>query len=115
MNSAFKGRIYQQLRLFDKIERKYVTLMSKTNLTYLFFLHLISGIGQSSQGGFTCEEYAKIDLNKYGKYIKDFGKIRHIFYKNENASVPGKMRIHFFIWMMRLKKYRIAGKVMGLR
>ena len=43
MNTALKTRIYQQLRLFDKIEDNLSGKLKEENIAYLFFIHLISG------------------------------------------------------------------------
>ena len=44
MNSLSKEVIFQQLRLFDKINENLSEKLKEENITYLFFMHLISGI-----------------------------------------------------------------------
>lgn len=115
MNTAFRKRIYQQLRLFDKIERYLENTVLEEKLVYFFFLHLISGIGQSLQGGLTSHEFEQIDFLKYDYWIKKFKMIQKNFFINENASIFGKTKIRLFVWLMQKRKYRLAGKVMGLK
>lgn len=115
MNTAFKTRICQQLRLFDKIEETLRNVLEEKKLIYLFFMHLISGIGQSKQGGLSCLEFSKIDFRKYRNWINKFKVIQNKFFANENASRLGRIRIQLFVWLMTNKKYKLAGKVMGLK
>lgn len=114
MNTASKGRIYQQLRLFDKILKSMSGELSEENLSYLFILHLLSGIGQSAQGGLTSKEFAEIDFSKYHKWLKVFKKMKNPFFANEHTGIPGKIRINLFLQLMLCKKYKFAGKIMGL-
>lgn len=115
MNTASKGRIYQQLRLFDKILKSMSGVLSEENLSYLFILHLLSGIGQSAQGGLTSKEFAEIDFSKYHKWLKVFKKMKNPFFANEHSGMLGKVRINLFLHMTLCKKYKIAGKIMGLK
>lgn len=115
MNTAFKRRIYQQLRLFDKIEECLKNVLEEKLIVYLFFMHLISGIGQSQQGGLGCQEFSQIDFSKYTGRINKFKMIQNEFFRNENASELGRMRIQLFACLMKRKKYMLAGKVMGLK
>lgn len=115
MNSLSKEVIFQQLRLFDKINENLSEKLKEENITYLFFMHLISGIGQSKQGGLSCHEFSKIDFSKYRVWIDRFKMIQNQFFINENASDLGRMRIQLFGWLMKRKKYMLAGKVMGLK
>lgn len=114
MNTASKGRINQQLRLFDKIKNSLSGILSEENMTYLFLMHLISGIGQSIQGKLTCMEFAQIDFAQYYYWFQNMDKVLPQFFKNENASQLGKVRIQIFLYLMRYKKYRLAGKLMGM-
>lgn len=114
MNTLSKKRIYQQLRLFLKIRKACQELLSDKNIVYLFFMHLISGIGQARQGGMTSKEFAEIDFSDYTE-INEFKKIKKDFFGNERASIAGRMRIQLFVWLMKNKKYKLAGKVMGLK
>lgn len=115
MNTASKGRIYQQLRLFDKILKSLSGVLTEENIAYLFLLHLLSGIGQSAQGGLTSNEFAEIDFSKYHKWLKVFKKMKKLFFVNEHTGMPGKVRINLFLHLMLCKKYKIAGKIMGLK
>lgn len=114
MNTALKTRIYQQLRLFDKIEDNLSGKLKEENIAYLFFIHLISGIGQSKQSGLSCFEFSQIDFEKYRNWINKFKLIQNKFWANENASQFGKIRIQLFVWLMKRKKFMLAGKLMGL-
>lgn len=115
MNTVSKGRINQQLRLFDKIQNRLSGILSEENVTYLFLMHLISGIGQSMQGGLTSKEFAQIDFEKYGCWFNNVDNVKLEFFKNENASQLGKLRIQLFLYLMKNKKYNLAGKLMGLK
>lgn len=115
MNTASKGRIYQQLRLFDKILKDMSCVLSEDNLSYLFVLHLLSGIGQSLQGGLSSKEYSEIDFSRYHKWLKVFKKMKNPFFTNEHSGMPGKVRINIFLRLMLCKNYKLAGKIMGLK
>lgn len=115
MNTAFKKRIYQQLRVFEKVQECLRETLENEKIVYLFFMHLISGIGQSRQGGFGCQEFSQIDFSKYSEWINDFKLIKNDFFEKESASKLGRIRIQLFVWLMKNKKYRLAGKVMGLK
>ena len=114
MNTASKGRIYQQLRLFDKILKSMSGVLSEESLSYLFILHLLSGIGQSLQGGLSSKEFAEIDFSKYQKWLKIFERMKKLFFENEHTGMLGKVRINLFLRLMLCKKYKISGKIMGL-
>ena len=114
MNTASKGRIYQQLRLFDKILKSMSGVLSEESLSYLFILHLLSGIGQSLQGGLSSKEYAEIDFSKYQKWLKIFERMKKLFFENEHTGMLGKVRINLFLHLMLCKKYKISGKIIGL-
>lgn len=114
MNTASKGRIYQQLRLFDKILKSMSGVLSEESLSYLFILHLLSGIGQSLQGGLSSKEYAEIDFSKYQKWLKIFERMKKLFFENEHTGMLGKVRINLFLHLMLCKNYKLAGRIMGL-
>lgn len=115
MNSASKNRIKQQLRLFDKIQDKLNQIINEKSIMYLFLMHLISGINQSKQGQLSCEEFARIDFNKYSSFFYDVDEIKDDFLRNEHASQFGKIKCGIFLYLMKRKKYKIAGKIMGLK
>lgn len=115
MNTASKDRIYQQLRLFDKIQERLSGILSEENMTYLFFMHLFSGIGQSMQGQLASKEFAQIDFIQYSNLFRNVDKVKEKFFKNENASRLGKIRVQLFLYLMKKRKYKFAGKVMGLK
>lgn len=111
MNTASKNRIYQQLRLFEKIITKIGALLDTENISLFFICHIISGILQSQ--GLGIEEFAQIEWNKYSKYLDKLELKR--FFRNEHASFLGRMRIKLFFEFMKNKKYKLAGRVMGLK
>ena len=116
MNTSSKERFFQQLRLFDKIKEMIFMLIKNENLIYLFWMHIISGIGQSAKGGLTSKQFTnEVDFTKYKDYIKNFNIIKKRFFINEHATILGKIRVCCFSLLMRLKKYRLAGIVMGLK
>lgn len=115
MNTASKGRIIQQLRLFDKIQNSLTGILSNKNIAYLFLMHLISGIGQSKQGYLTSKEFAQIEFEKYFKWFRKIDKVKADFFKNEKASYLGKARIQLLLYLMKHRKYQLAGKLMGLK
>lgn len=115
MNTTSKGRIIQQLRLFDKIQNSLTGILSENNITYLFLMHLISGIGQSMQGGLTSKEFAQIEFGKYSNWLQKIHKVKGLFWINENASILGRTRIQIFLFMMNHRKYQLAGRIMGLQ
>lgn len=115
MNTFSKERVYQQLRLFDKIQRCLTGILSDENMKYLFLMHLVSGIKQSADGGMTSEEFAEIDWKKYRSEIDKCRQIEQFFLKNENASFMGKLRMHLFLRKMCAGDFVSAGKIMGLK
>lgn len=116
MNTVSKERLVQQMRLYDKIEQMLSGVIAEDNMNYLFLLHLVSGIVQSAQGGMTSREFSACsDFEKYKKQFRMFGKIKKDFFRNEHSSFLGRIRIHVFIFLMRHRFYRMAGKVMGLK
>ena len=116
LNTASKGRLVQQMRLFDKIEKMVSETINKGYITYFFWMHLISGIGQAAQGGLTSKEFSScVDFGKYKNRLNSFKIIKRSFFKNEKASVLGRMRIQLFVFLMQHGIFRIAGKVMGLK
>lgn len=115
MHSYSKNILNQQLRLFDKISNKMSGCLTKYSITYLFFLHLLSGIGQASKVKLSSLEFAQLDFFKYIEWIENFYEIEDTFFNNEKASNLGKLRIKIFVKALQQKKYRLAGKVMGLQ
>lgn len=115
MHSYSKNRLNQQLRLFDKIERKMSEYLSDKSLIYLFFLHLLSGIGQASKAKLNSLEFSHLNFLKYAQWIDNFREIEDMFFYNEGASSLGKLRLKVFVKALQQKKYRLAGKVMGLQ
>lgn len=115
MHTASKARIKLQLRLFDKLNLKMTEVLTVNSITYLFFLHLVSGIGQAAQAGLHSDEFARLDFSKYMKWINNFDYIKKAFFNNENASKMGKIRIQLFVRLMQNRKYKLAGKVMKLK
>ena len=113
MNTASKGRIYRQLRSFDKIYDSLSDMLSEDNISYLFIMHLFLGSIPSDE--FTSKEFAEIDFSNYQNQIKKSKNIQSLFCKNEASSKSGKIRIYLFIFFMRRKMYRIAGKIRGLK
>lgn len=115
MNTASKGRIVQQMRIFDKIVRMLSGTISEVNMAYLFWLHLMSGIGQSARGGLSSREFVRsIDWKRYRFYFNQFKQCQKEFFKNEHASLLGRLRVRLFFATMNVGAYRLAGKVMGL-
>lgn len=116
MNTRSKYKIVNQMRLFDKIKHILGDAADEKITTYLFLMHLVQGIGQSAHGGLPCKEFAEIiDFEKYLSEIKRTKTITKEFFKNEHASFLGKLRIKTFLLMMKTKKYKLAGFLMGLR
>lgn len=116
MNTHSKKRLIQQLRLFDKIKAFYNGEISADNLTYLFLLHLISGIGQAKSGGLLSGEFAVImGERNYQKEIINLKTITSRFFENEHASILGKVKISRFISLLKTQKYENAAKIMGLK
>lgn len=115
MNTASKVRLVQQMRIFDKIDRMLSGTISEVNMAYLFWLHLMSGIGQSARGGLSSREFAQsIDWKRYRFYFNQFKQCQKEFFKNEHASLLGRLRVRLFFATMNVGAYRLAGKVMGL-
>lgn len=115
MHTSSKIRLKCQLRLFDKLNLKMSDALTENSITYLFYLHLIAGIGQAAQADLHSAEFARLDFSKYMKWINNFDYIKKAFFKNENASKMGKIRIEFFVRLMQNRMYKLAGKVMGLK
>lgn len=115
MNAASKKRIVQQMRLFDKESVMLRSSLSDNSMTYLFWLHLISGINQSAVGGLTSRDLAEnVDCKKYKHWIMSFKNIKNDFFSNEHATLLGKMRILLFQFMLNLGWIKLAGKIIGL-
>ena len=116
MNTVHKDRLVQQLRLYNKIEEMLLGMIHDDNMTYLFWMHLVSGILQSAKGGLNCEMFSdRVDYSKYKDRLEGFKDIKEQFFKNENASMLGRKRIELFAYLMVKGKYKIAGKVIGLK
>lgn len=113
MSTASKGRIYRQLQLFDKIYNSLSGMLSEDNISYLFIMHLFLGSIPSDE--LTSKEFAEIDFSNYQSQIKKSKKIQSLFCQNEASSKSGKIRINLFLFLMRRKMYRIAGKIRGLK
>lgn len=114
MNKNFRTRLGQQLRLFDKIKPLLDNEVSRACLSYLFLLHLISGIQQAQKGGLTLEEFTKEVHEKYDNELASCGAVLPEFFRNENASFWGQIRLKFFLTTLRWGFPKIAGRSMGL-
>ena len=108
-----KNRINRWLRLFDKIYESLFDVLAEENISYLFFMLLFVGSIPSDE--FTSKEFAEIDFSNYQNQIKKSKNIQSLFCKNEASSKSGKIRIYLFLFFMRRKMYRIAGKIRGLK
>lgn len=114
MNTQSKNRLTQQLRLFSKARELLKRDVSGDTLAYLFLLHLISGISQSSKGGIRRSDFSAIDFTPYKREIDNANHVLDAFFQNENASVMGKARIRLFCHEMKRENYSLAGRIMGL-
>ena len=116
MNTKSKIRFSQQLRLYDKIKKILSGKIKSSTLSYFFLLHLISGLQQAKQGGLTCREFASVMKSKeYHFEIKQSRKDLHVFFKNEQSSLLGKIRIQVFLLLLDQKQYYPAGRIIGLK
>lgn len=115
MNSKSKDRLKQQMRLFEKIFKLLKGKVSENTISYLFMLHLLSGINQSRQAGLNPFEYRDaIDFQQVNTYFDLFIKQKSIFFTNEHSNLFGKLRLDCFLLLMKNKKYVLAGYIMGL-
>ena len=116
MNTMSKNRFQQQMRLFSKIKKLLLPCVDDLIIAYLFLLHVISGIQQAMPSGLTATEFEK-EMYEY-QYLDEIKKCSSVlkqFFENEHASLIGKIRIILFLKLMKYEKYKIAGKLMGLR
>lgn len=114
MNSAFKQRLEQQLRLYGKIKAFLAEAISPEAMTYLFLLHLVSGIQQAQQGGLSKSGFKNAIQGKYTNEIHNLNRILFRFFRNEKASFAGKMRMCIFCLALRESWITLAGYLMGL-
>lgn len=115
MHTESKNRLSQQLRLFRKAKLLLYEDVSADTLTYLFLLHLISGVNQARYGGLTCKEFSIMNFSSYADEISRTDKVLNKFFHNETASFAGKVRLKIFLQVLNTGNYTIAGKIMGLR
>ena len=115
MHTKSKNRLTQQMRLFGKARNLLQNDVSEHTLTYLFLLHIISGIHQSREGGISCREFSSFDFSPYRHEIMGADHVLSAFFRNEKASIPGKARIKAFCHEMQREHYMLAGRIMGLK
>ena len=115
MNTASKKRLAQQMRLFDKIEFLLEGRVSPEVICYFFLLHFVSGIRQAAAGGMTANEFAAVFPEKqYMTRIKRSSRVLSVFFRNENASLPGRIRVRLLLWLLSIGQKKTAGKLMSL-
>ena len=115
MNTQSIKRLEQQLRLFDKVQALLKGKVSYDTITYLFLLHLISGIGQAAAGGMTSSGFeASFNSKRYKDLLKNCFRILDEFYDNEGTKLLGRLRLWFVLCMLNIRKKRAAARVMGL-
>jgi hypothetical protein len=115
MTTKSKGRMQQQMRLFDKLKLTLENRISEDHLFHFFLLHLISGINQASEGGLTAKEFSAFSLDAYKRFFSVPKPVLRYFFEMENASVLGQIRTNVFLLLMRKRYYYLAGKIMGLK
>lgn len=100
MNSKDTERYKKQMRLFFKIHKTLKSSVSEEVLAILFIMHIISGLNQSFDK-FSIITYRKI-IKKYLSQIqfdkKIFKAALNKFFKNENASFLGKLKIRLLFF-----------------
>ncbi|MDO5472600.1 MAG: glycosyltransferase [Akkermansia sp.] len=100
MTSLSRNRHVNQMRLFRKIRHLLQHKISPLNMGILYFMHLISGLNQSAEGGLSRQERAKQARN----YRLDFPGDRQLykralsmFLKNEHATLLGKLNLQLLL------------------
>lgn len=98
MTTKASSRHVQQMRLYRKIVNILQKRITPVNLSILYFMHLMSGINQSREGGLKRSEYRRL-IRFYRKdFPFDATMYRtglHRFLINEQASFLGKIRMNF--------------------
>ena len=115
MNTASKGRLQQQMRLYDKIRKVFGERISPDARAYFFLLHLVSGILQAQEGGLTAKEFTEFPLGRYRDELSCLDSVLPEFFKNEGSSLLGRLRIRLFVWALRRENGAAAGRLMGAK
>ena len=100
MTSASSERHVNQMRLFRKIRNLLQGRITPINLGVLYFMHLVSGLNQSAEGGLCRRSRAKLAR----KYRHDFPgdnclyeRALAVFLQNERASLLGKLNLRLLL------------------
>ena len=103
MNSKDSERYKKQMRLFFKIYKTLKLSVSEEILAILFIMHIISGLNQSFDK-FSLITYRKIIKNYLSQIQFDkkiFKAALNKFFKNENASFLGKLKIRLLFFNLK--------------
>ena len=104
MTTASTERHVNQMRLFRKIKNLLQNQITPLNMGILYFMHLISGLNQSAEGGMSRRERAKLAH----EYLQDFPgdnqlyrRALSVFLRNEHASFLGKLNIKLQLFKIK--------------
>ena len=106
MTTLDDKRYIKQMRLFDKIRVLLSEEISENSIMCLYFMHLISGLNQTSNGGLSIKERVRIahEYHKKYKWNKDvYQKGLETFLSNENSSILGRIRAKYLYGYWRVK------------
>lgn len=95
MTTRDDKRYIKQMRLFDKIRDLISNDISENSLTCLYFMHLISGLNQTSNGQLSMKDRIKTAQEYQRKYNWNrdiYQKGLRTFLINERAGLLGKIR-----------------------
>ena len=115
MNSAYRTRLVQQLRLYSKIRISLDGNLSRDCLAYLFLLHLVSGIQQASKGDLTLGEFVESVRGKYKDELVECIPLLPEFFRNERATFAGRIRFRLFLGLLQHGYPGLGGRLMGLK
>lgn len=107
MTTIDNQRYIKQMRLFDKLRCMLANKITEETLLCLYFMHLVSGINQTSANGIKGKRN-KIVYNYQKNYKwsrQAYNEGLNKFLENENASFFGKIRAHWIYgyWRYALK------------
>ena len=106
MTSVDSQRYIKQMRLFDKIYSIMGERVSKETILCLYFMHLVSGINQTSNNQLKMRERSQIIRQYYQQYMwnkEDYCKGFKQFLMNENASFLGKVKAYLLYGYWRVR------------
>ena len=101
MTTYTPERHVNQMRLFSKIRNMLQGKITPLNMGILYFMHLISGLNQSAEGGLSRRERAKLAHYYRSDFPGDsqlYRRALSVFLQNEHASLLGKLNLRLLLF-----------------